>query len=143
MSYRKWSHTTYDLKYHIIWCTKYRYRVLTGEVANRIRELVREVCAANYIEIISGSMSPDHIHLLVSIPPNISLSKVMQYVKGKSSRKVLMEFEHLRKKYWGQHIWARGYFAVTVGNVNEREIQEYIENQEANHKQDNFSISEC
>ncbi|MDQ1327242.1 MAG: REP-associated tyrosine transposase [Candidatus Poribacteria bacterium] len=142
MSYRKGSHTTYDLKYHIIWCTKYRYRVLTGEVASRIRELVREVCAANYIEVISGSMSPDHIHLLVSVPPSISLSKVMQYVKGKSSRKVLMEFEHLHKKYWGQHIWARGYFAVTIGNVNEKEIQEYIENQEMNHKQDNFSISE-
>ena len=99
MSYRRGSHTTYDLKYHIIWCTKYRYRVLTGEVANCIRELIREVCAANYIEVISGSMSPDHIRLLVSVPPSISLSKVMQYVKGKSSRKVLMEFEHLRKKY--------------------------------------------
>ncbi len=86
-------------------------------------------------------MSPDHVHLLVSIPPSISLSKVMQYAKGKSSRKVLMEFEHLRKKYWGQHIWARGYFAVTVGDVNEKEVQEYIESQEVNHKQDNFSIS--
>ena len=141
MSYRKGSHTTYDLKYHIIWCTKYRYRVLTEEVANRIRELIREVCVANYVNIISGSMSPDHIHLLVSVPPSISLSKLMQYVKGKSSRKILMEFEHLHKKYWGQHIWARGYFAVTVGNVNEKEIQEYIENQEMDHKQDNFSIS--
>jgi hypothetical protein len=63
-------------------------------------------------------------------------------VKGKSSRKILMEFEHLRKRYWDQHIWARGYFAVTVGNVNDKEIQEYIENQEINHKQDNFLISE-
>ena len=141
MSYRKGAHTTYDLKYHIIWCTKYRYRVLTGEAANRIRELIREVCTANYVNIISGSMSPDHIHLLVSVPPSVSLSKLMQYVKGKSSRKILMEFEFLRKKYWGQHIWARGYFAVTVGNVNEKEIQEYIENQEMDHKQDNFSIS--
>lgn len=116
--------------------------MLTGEVANRVRELIREVCLANYIDIISGSMSPDHIHLLVSVPLSISLSKVMQYVKGKSSRKVLMEFDHLHKKYWGQHIWARGYFAVTVGNVNEKEIQEYIENQEVSHKQDNFLISE-
>jgi putative transposase len=140
--YRKSAHTTYDLKYHIIWCTKYRYRVLTGEVAKRVRELVREICAANYIEIISGSLSPDHVHILASIPPNISLSKVMQYVKGKSSRKIMMEFEHLRKKYWGQHIWARGYFAVTVGNLNEQEVQEYIESQELHHQQDNFSISQ-
>ena len=141
MNFRKGSHSTYDLKYHIIWCTKYRYRVLTGEVANRVRVLIREICAANYIDIISGSMSPDHIHLLVSIPPNISLSKVMQYVKGKSSRKIMMEFEHLRKRYWGQHIWGRGYFAVTVGNLNEQQVQEYIENQELHHQRDNFEIS--
>ena len=141
MSYKRGSHTTYDLKYHIIWCTKYRYRILTGDVANRVRELIREVCKANYVDILSGSMSPDHIHLLVSVPPNISLSKVMQYVKGKSSRKVMMEFANIRKRYWGQHIWGRGYFAVTVGNVNEEDIQKYIENQEMEHQKDNFSIS--
>ena len=138
--YKKSAHTTYDLKYHIIWCTKYRYRVLVGEVAARARELIREICASNYVEIISGSMSPDHLHILVSVPPNISLSKIMQYVKGKSSRKIMMEFEHMRKRYWGQHIWARGYFAVTVGNLNEQDVQEYIENQELHHQQDNFSI---
>ena len=141
MEHRKGAHTTYDLKYHIIWCTKYRYRVLTGEVANRVRELIREICASNYVQIVSGSLSPDHVHILISAPPSVSLSKVMQYIKGKSSRKILMEFEHLRNRYWGQHIWARGYFAVTVGNLNEQQVQEYIENQEAHHKQDNFSIS--
>jgi putative transposase len=129
------------LKYHIIWCTKYRYRVLTGEVAQRVRELVREICTTNYVDVLSGSMSPDHIHLLVSVPPSISISKLMQYIKGKSSRKVLMEFQHLRKRYWGQHMWARGYFVVSVGNLNEKEMQEYIENQEEHHKQDNFEIS--
>jgi putative transposase len=141
MEYRKGAYTACDLKYHIIWCTKYRYRVLTGEVANRVRELIREICAANYIEIVSGSLSPDHIHILISVPPNISLSKVMQYIKGKSSRKIMMEFENLRKRYRGKHIWARGYFAVTVGNLNEKQVQEYIENQEVHHKQDNFSIT--
>jgi len=140
--YKKSSHTTYDLKYHIIWCTKYRYRVLIGEVATRVRGLIREICAANYVEIVSGSLSPDHVHILVSVPPNLSLSKLMQYIKGKSSRKVMMEFEHFRKRYWGQHIWARGYFVVTVGNLNEQQVQEYIESQEMHHKQDNFSISE-
>jgi putative transposase len=114
---------------------------LTGEVANRVRVLIREICAANYVHIVSGSMSPDHIHLLVSIPPNISVSKVMQYIKGKSSRKIMIEFEHLRKRYWGQHIWGRGYFAVTVGNLNEAQVQEYIENQELHHQRDNFEIS--
>ncbi len=141
MTYRKGSHTTYDLKYPIIWCTKYRYRVLTAEVANRTRELIREICGANYVNILSGSMSPDHVHLLVSVPPSISLSKLMQYIKGKSSRKIMMEFTHLRKRYWGQHMWARGYFAVTVGNLNELQVQEYIENQELHHREDDFSIS--
>jgi putative transposase len=113
-----------------------------GDVAHRVRELIREICAANYVQILSGSMSPDHIHLLVSVPPSVSLSKLLQYIKGKSSRKIMMEFAHLRKRYWGQHIWARGYFAVTVGNLNERQVQEYIENQELHHQQDDFSISD-
>ena len=76
--------------------------------------MIREVCVSNYVDIVGGSMSPDHVHLLMSIPPSISLSKMIQYIKGKSSRKLLQEFEILRKRYWGQHLWARGYFAVTV-----------------------------
>lgn len=142
MEYRHGSHSLYDLKYHIVFCTKYRYRILTGAVAQRTRELIREVCAANYVDIVSGSMSPDHMHLLLSVPPSLSVSKIIQYVKGKSSRKLLQEFEHLRKQYWGQHLWARGYFATTVGNVNTEDIQRYIENQEAHHKKDDFKISE-
>jgi putative transposase len=138
MEYRHGAHTIYDLKYHIIWCTKYRYRVLTGEVVIRVREICRE----NYVEIITGSLSPDHVHILVSIPPSISLSKLMQYIKGKSSRKVMMEFAHLKKRYWGCHLWSRGYFAVTVGHLNEQEVQKYIEEQEMHHQKDNFNISE-
>ena len=99
MEYRKGSHSTYDLRYHIVFCTKYRYRVLTGQVATRAREIIREVCAANYIDIVSGGMSPDHVHLLLSIPPSMSVSKVLQYIKGKSGRKLLQEFELLRKRY--------------------------------------------
>lgn len=142
MYYRHGSHSLYDLKYHVVFCTKYGYRVLTGEVAIRAREVIKEVCAANYVDVVSGSMSPDHVHLLLSVPPSISLSKLLQYIKGKSSRKLLMEFEHLRKRYWGQHLWARGYFAVTVGNVNQEDVQKYIEEQELHHKKDDFRISE-
>jgi putative transposase len=141
MEYKHGAHSIYDLKYHVVFCAKYRYRILTGEVGERTRALIREICQANYVDIVSGSMSPDHIHLLLSIPPSISLSKIVQYIKGKSSRKLLMEFEHLRKRYWGQHLWARGYFAVTVGNVNSEDIQKYIENQATHHKEDNFKIS--
>jgi putative transposase len=82
------------------------------------------------------------VHLLISVPPSISLSKAIQYIKGKSSRKLLQEFESLRKRYWGQHLWARGYFAITVGNVNQEEIQRYLEQQEIHHKKDDFRISE-
>lgn len=125
----------------MIFCTKYRYRVLTGEVSVRLRELIREVCSTNYIEIVSGSISPDHVHLLLAIPPSISVSKVMQYIKGKSSRKLLDEFLHMRKRYWGQHLWSRGYFAVTVGELNSEEVQRYIEEQEEKHQGGEINIS--
>ncbi len=142
MEYQKGSHSLYDLKYHIVFCTKYRFKVLQGAVAERTRELIREICSANYIKIESGSMSPEHVHLLLSIPPTMSVSKAVQYMKGKTSRKLQQEFSHLRKRYWGQHFWARGYFAVTVGNVNEEDIKKYIEEQEEHHKKDDFKISE-
>ena len=142
MEYRRSSYSLYDLKYHVVFCTKYRYRVLIGTVANRTKELIKEICSANEIEIISGSMSPDHIHLLISVAPGLSVSRVVRYIKGKSSRKLQQEFEQLKKKYWGQHLWARGYFVVTVGNVNAEDIQKYIEDQEIHHKVDNFKISE-
>ena len=86
--------------------------------------------------------SPDHIHILVSVPPSISISKLMQYIKGKSGRKLLQEFEQLKKRYWGQHVWSRGYFAVTVGNLNDKQAQEYIENQSLHNKEDDFSVSD-
>jgi putative transposase len=142
MEYRRGSHSLYDLKYHIVFCTKYRYRILTGQVATRARELIREICAVNYVDIISESLSPDHIHLLISVPPSLPVSKIIQYIKGKSSRKMLQEFEYLRKQYWGQHLWARGYFVVTVGSVNTEGVQRYIEQQEEHHKKDDFRISE-
>lgn len=142
MEYRKGSHSVYSLKYHIVFCTKYRYRVLCGEVANRCRELVRENCAANYVDIESGSMSPDHMHLLITVSPNISVSEIVQYIKGRTSRKLQQEFAHLRKRYWGQHVWSRGYFAVTVGELNSSDVQKYIEQKEEHHRTDNFNISE-
>ena len=142
MNYRKGSHSLYDLKYHVVFCTKYRYRVLIGQIASRAREIIREICSSNYVDIISGSMSPDHIHLLISVPPSLSISKIVQYIKGKSSQKLLMEFDVLKKRYWGQHLWARGYFVVSVGNVNAEEVQKYIEQQEERHKKDDFKISE-
>ncbi|WP_341808339.1 IS200/IS605 family transposase [Wolbachia endosymbiont (group E) of Neria commutata] len=122
--------------------TKYRYRILTGQIAVRAREIIREVCTANYIDIVSGNVTPDHVHMLISMSRSMALSKLVQYIKGKSSRKLFQEFELLRKRYWGQHLWARGYFAVAVGNVNATDVQKYIKEQGTHHKSNDFNISE-
>ena len=129
---RKGAHTQYDIKYHIVWITKYRYKVLSGRIAYRLRELIRQGCEARKIIIVKGSVSKDHVHMLVSCPPNISVSDMMQYLKGRSSKKLQEEFPELKKKYWGQHLWATGYFCRTVGTVTEDMIKEYIEKQDDN-----------
>ena len=139
-TYRKGSHTRYDLKIHIVWVTKYRKPVLRGMIATRVREIIREICLANEIQIIKGHVSSDHIHLLISYPPRISVSKIAQYLKGKTSRKMLQEFTELRKFFWGQHIWARGYFAVSTGNVTDKVIEQYIENQDKEPPDEDFKI---
>lgn len=127
---RKGAHTQYDIKYHIVWITKYRYKVLSGKIAYRLRELLRQGCEARNIIIVKGSISKDHVHMLVSCPPNISVSDMMQYLKGRSSKKLQEEFPELKKRYWGQHLWATGYFCRTVGTVTDEIIKEYIEKQE-------------
>ncbi len=125
-NYRTSAHTRFDIKYHFVWTTKYRKAVLSGQVALRLREVIREVCRTHEIEILQGHVSRDHVHILVSVPPNMSASKIMQYVKGKSSRKLMMEFRHLNRQFWGRHMWARGYFVATSGNVTDEAIAEYI-----------------
>ena len=128
--YRKGAHTVHDLKYHMVWVTKYRYKVLEGEIGVRARDIIREVCMANEIIIIKGHVSADHIHPYVSAPPRLSVSKMMQYIKGKSSRRLQQEYPSLRKRYWGQHLWARGYFCVTGGQISDEQIKAYIEQQD-------------
>ncbi len=140
--YRKTSHTVYDIKYHLVWITKYRKKILKGELAKRVRELIREVCKANEVEIIKGHISDDHVHLFVSVPPHISVSKLMQYIKGKSSRKILSEFKTISKMYWGRHFWASGYFVVSSGTITDEMIVEYIENQDIEEQEGDFKISD-
>ena len=103
--YRKTTHTTYDIKYHIVWITKYRKSVITGQIAKRTQELIRLICKNNDVEILSGHVSKDHIHLLVSSPPSLSVSKLVQYLKGNTSHKLQMEYKELNKPYWGRHLW--------------------------------------
>ena len=106
MEYREGSHTKYKIEYHFVWVTKYRYHVLKGDIAARIRELVRQTCEHFEIQILRGVVSKDHVHILVSAPPNISPSEIMRRVKGRSSAKIFEEFPQIKKRYWGRHFWA-------------------------------------
>ena len=144
MSYRKTSHSVYSLKYHVVWITKYRKKVLKGEIAQRLRELVRQTCAELEVYIESGHIAIDHVHLLVSCPPHLAVSDLMRRVKGRSSRRMLEEFGELSRQFWGRHLWARGYFAVSSGNVTDKIIKQYIESQgqEPPTETDGFNIAE-
>lgn len=127
---RKPSHVQYDLQYHIVWTTKYRYKLLNGRIAERTRELIRQSCKSMDITIIKGAISKDHVHILISCPPSLSISKIVQQIKGKSSRVLLQEYKDLKQRYWGQHLWASGYFCRSVGVITDKIIKEYIENQQ-------------
>ena len=142
--YRESAHCTYDIKYHIVWITKYRKPVITGAIAESTRELIREICQVNEVEILAGHVGSDHIHLLVSVPPHLSVSKLVQYLMENSSRRLQIEYKEMNKQFWGQHLWARGYFVASSGNVIGGIIREYIKNQdmEEKTKSDNFDIGQ-
>ncbi len=100
--YRKSSHSVHDLKVHLIWITKYRYKVLSKDVSIRIREIIRQICDSKDIQIIKGNISQDHVHIYVSYPPKISVSEMVRFFKGRSSKKIQDEFPQLSKRYWGE-----------------------------------------
>lgn len=140
--YRKSSHTVYDLKVHLVWITKYRYKVLTKEVGRRIRDIIRQVCDANDIQIIEGRVSKDHIHLYVWYPPKLPVSEMVRRMKGRSSKRIQEEFPQLGKRYWGKHFWGIGYAAFSSGHVTDDMIKEYLKQHEKhpNHHDENFAV---
>jgi putative transposase len=142
MTYVRGSHTVYHHRYHIVWVPKYRFKVLHGEVRERVREIIRQVCAEMNVKIINGLLSRDHVHMFVEIPPHVSVSAFVQKAKGRSSRRIQQEFEHIRKRYWGQRFWARGYFCTTSGNITDDVIMRYLENHTAQVKMASASRSE-
>ena len=119
----------YDCTYHIVWVTKYRYPVLVGDIGVRARDLIRQYSSEEGVQIIRGAIRKDHVHVYVSVPPYISISKIVQYMKGKTSRRIQQEYPELKKRYWGRHLWAIGYFVRTSGSVTDEMIKKYIENQ--------------
>jgi REP-associated tyrosine transposase len=142
-SYRRAAHTVYQLHYHFVFSTKYRKPVLRGDTAIEVRDLIREICRANDIEILEGHVRPDHVHLLLEVPPQLAPSRVMQAIKGKTSHHLLMDRRKLREAFWGRHLWARGYFVATSGNVTDEVIADYIRLQGAEPQdEERFRITE-
>ena len=140
MEYKYGSHTVFNIEYHFVWVTKYRYKVLRGDVGQRVRDLIRQTCEMFEIRIKKGVVSKDHIHIFVSAPPSIAPSEIMRRVKGRTSSKLFAEFPALKKRYWGRHFWARGYFCATSGQVTDEMIQTYLEHHFEPKKDDDFKV---
>ena len=128
MQYASSSHCVYYHRYHIVWATKYRYKVLFGDVRLRARDICRQVCGENGVEILHGVLSRDHVHMFVSVPPKIAIADLVRKMKGRSSYKLQREFPELKKRYWGRKFWGRGYFSTTNGAITENAVLQYLDN---------------
>jgi len=124
--YRSQGHTVTRLTVHLVWITKYRYKVLHGDIQKRCRELLIQVCDAEDVRILGGVVSKDHVHMHIEYPPSLSISNLVKRLKGRSSRLLQREYTELQRRYWGKHFWAIGYGAWSTGNVTEKMIQEYL-----------------
>lgn len=124
---RSGSHSVTRLTAHIVWCTKYRYHVLKGDIQKRCRELLIQICDAEDVVILKGVVSKDHIHMLIEYPASSSVSDLVKRMKGRTSRLLQQEFPKLAERYWGRHFWAIGYGAWSTGNITEDIIQAYLE----------------
>ena len=132
--YKKLSHVVYKCDYHIVWVPKYRYRILTGQVKDMIEEDIRMLCEWKKCELQEMSVQSNHIHLVLSIPPKVSVSQMMGVLKGKLAIKLFKSYPKMKEKlYWGNHFWARGYFVSTVG-IDEEVIKRYVKHQEEEEK---------
>ena len=129
----------YRHRYHIVWITKYRYKILQGELRIRLREIIAQVAEEMSIKIVNGVLSRDHVHLFVEITPHLTVSEFVKRAKGRSSRKIQIEFPEIKKRYWGRHFWGRGYFSATSGNVTDEIINNYIDSHTEAHRSDNVS----
>ncbi|WP_080832172.1 IS200/IS605 family transposase [Cohnella massiliensis] len=122
------AHTKWNCKYHIVFAPKYRRQVIYGKLKREIGKIIRELCERKGVEILEAEACPDHIHMLVSIPPKLSVSEFMGYLKGKSSLMIFDKFANMKYRYGNRQFWCRGYYVDTVGR-NKKVIAEYIRNQ--------------
>ncbi len=129
-NFKKLSHTLYECKYHIVFCPKYRHRILKGEVAEYCRrEFFNLIRQKDQVEVLELNIQADHVHTVVSIPPKYSVSSIMGFLKGRLSLSLFRRYERIGKRFWGRHLWARGYCASTIG-LNEEQIRKYVRWQE-------------
>lgn len=127
--YRSSSHVYWRCKYHIVWTPKYRFKILKGNVGKELYRSIYILCNMKDCEVLELNVQPDHVHLVVIVPPKVSISTWMGVLKGRSAIRLFNKFPHIRKKLWGNHFWARGYFVDTVG-VNEEMIRRYVRHQD-------------
>ena len=134
--YKKLSHVVYKCDYHIVWTPKYRFRVLFGEVKQLVEQDIKMLCEWKGSEVTELNIQVDHIHLVVSIPPKVSVSVMMGTLKGKLAIKIFKTYPKLKQKpYWGNHFWSRGYFVNTVG-IDDEMIRRYVKYQEGEDKKE-------
>jgi len=124
---RRSGHNVSLLMAHIVWVTKYRYPVLTGDIQKRCREILIQICDAEDVQILKGVVSKDHIHMHIEYPAKLSISDFVKRMKGRSSRRIQDEYPELKKRYWGKHFWAIGYGAWSTGNITDEMVNEYLE----------------
>jgi len=133
--FKKLSHSVYECKYHIVFCPKYRYRILSGDIGEYVQEQIYSLCRQKEdVEVLELNVQADHVHLILSIPPKYAVSNMMGYLKGKLALRLFNRYEQLGKRYWGRHLWSRGYCVSTIG-LDEEKIRKYVKWQEAQEKQ--------
>ena len=133
--FKRLSHSIYECKYHGVFCPKYRYRIFKEEVGEYTKQQIYELCRQkDLVEVLELNVQPDHVHLVVSIPPKYAVSEFMGYLKGKLALRLFQQYEHLGRRYWGRHLWARGYCVSTIG-LDEEKLRKYVQWQEKQEKQ--------
>lgn len=130
------AHAVFEIHLHLVWITKSRRLAMIGEVATRVRDLIRDICAQHEVQIMKGHVAKDHVHLMVSMPLQVTISRLLQWLKGETAHQLLAEFPHLKKQFWGRHLWARGSFCCSSGNVTDEVIAKYIAEQNLDQDED-------
>jgi len=139
--YRYGGHSVSRLTVHLVWVTKYRYKVLTGDIQKRCRELLIQVCDTEDVRILNGVVSKDHVHMHIEYPPSLSISNLVKRLKGRTSRLLQKEYSELQRRYWGKHFWAIGYGAWSTGNITEDVVNEYLKRHKSSaNDQESFKL---